>query len=306
MRVAVFGGTGFVGSYLVDALLDAGCEPRLLVRRGSEGKVRQADRCEVITGNIDDRSAIDATLEGCDAAVYLVGILREDPGPGITFRAMQYEGACRVMDAARAANVERFLLMSAHGVRQDGTPYQRTKFEAERYLARSGLRGTVFRPAVIFGNPRGRMEFGTQLRDQMIRPPVPAPAFFRGLSPGRTFCMTPVYVEDVAQAFTRALASDVTVGQTLELGGGEDLAWPEIIRRVAAASGRRKLIIPVPAAAVHAAAALLDRFRFFPITRDQLVMLMEGNSVQTTRDFEQLGIIPAAMTVDRLAYLRDS
>jgi NADH dehydrogenase len=305
MRVAVFGGTGFVGSYLVDALCDAGHEPALLVRPGSEDKVRQPDCCRMIGGEIDDRAAIERTLEGCDVAIYLIGILREDRAAGVTFRAMQYEGAARVVDAAKVRTVERLLLMSANGVKQDGNAYQRTKFEAERYLEGSGLRGTVLRPAVIFGDPRGRNEFATQLRDQMILPPVPAPAFFSGLSPSRgTFSMTPVFVEDVARAFLRALENDAAVGRTLRLGGSEELLWPEIIRRIAAAAGRRKLIVPVPAVAVRAAAALLDRFRFFPITRDQLAMLMEGNTVSTTSDFELLGIRPAAMTVERLAYLR--
>ncbi|HEX6260425.1 MAG TPA: NAD(P)H-binding protein, partial [Woeseiaceae bacterium] len=257
MRTAIFGGTGFFGSYLVDALLDAGHEPALLVRPGSDRKVRQADRCAMTSGEIDDPAAIARTLEGCEAAIYLVGILREDRPAGVTFDALQYRGACRVIDAAKASNIARFLLMSAHGVKPDGTAYQRTKFEAECYLAASGLRGTVFRPAVIFGDPRGRMEFATQLRDQMIRPPIPAPAFFSGLSPSaRSFSMTPVHVEDVASAFVRALDNEAAVGRTLELGGSEELSWPEIIRRIAAACGRRKLIVPVPVMPVRAAATL--------------------------------------------------
>jgi NADH dehydrogenase len=306
MRTAIFGGTGFVGSYLVDALLAAGHEPSLLIRPGSEKKLRHAERCRLTIGEIDDGAAIARTLEGCAAAIYLIGILREDPAKGITFKAMQYEGARRVIDAAKSRRVERFLLMSANGVKPDGTGYQRSKFEAERYLESSGLRGTVLRPTVIFGDPRGRIEFATQLRDQMIRPPIPAPAFFSGLSPRRgTFSMTPVFVEDVARAIQRSLDNDATVGRTLHLGGSEELPWPAIIRRIAEASGRRKLVIPVPATAVHFAATLLDRFRFFPLTRDQLAMLMEGNTVPTTSDFELLGLRPAAMTVERLAYLRN-
>ena len=305
MRAAIFGGTGFVGSYIVDALLAAGHEPALLVRPGSEGKVRQADRCRQVQGGIDDDAAIVSTLEGCKAAIYLIGILREVPARGITFRALQLEGARRVIDAAKASGARRFLLMSANGVRQDGTGYQRTKFEAERYLAGSGLAGTVMRPAVIFGNPRGRQEFATRLCDQMVRPPIPAPSFFSGLSPSRgSFSMTPVHVEDIAEAFVRALDSDAAVGQTLELGGGEELSFSDIIRRVAAACGRRKFIVPFPALPVRLAATLLDRFGFFPITRDQLVMLMEGNTVATERDFNRLDISPVAMTVERLAYLR--
>jgi len=305
MRAAIFGGTGFVGSYLVDALVEAGHEPSLLVRPGSEQKVRHADRCRLVPGGVDDATAIASTLENCDVAIYLVGILREKPSAGITFRSLQFDGARRVIEAAKANGVRRFLLMSANGVRQDGTPYQRTKFEAERYLAESDLPGTIFRPAVIFGDPRGRMEFGTQLRDEMIRLPLPAPAFFSGLSPSRgSFSMTPVFVEDVASAFSRSLYSDSAVDRTLELGGSEELSWREIIRRVAAASGRRKLIVPVPVAPVRLAAALLERFDFFPLSRDELTMLMAGNSVASRRDFELLGIQPAAMTVERLSYLR--
>lgn len=304
MQAAIFGGTGFVGSYLVDAFLDAGHELSLLVRPGSERKLPQRARCRLVAGDIADAGAIHSTLENCDVAVYLIGILREDPAKGITFRKLQFEGARRVVDAAKAAGLQRFLLMSANGVREDGTPYQRTKLAAERYLADSKMAGTVFRPAVIFGDPRGRMEFATQLRDEMIRLPLPAPAFFSGLSPSRgTFSMTPVFVEDVAQAFLRALTSGAAIGRTLELGGSETLAWREIIRRVAAASGRRKLILPVPVMPVKLAAALLERFDFFPLSRDELTMLMQGNTVATQQDFELLDMKPAAMTVERLAYL---
>jgi uncharacterized protein YbjT (DUF2867 family) len=305
VRTAVFGGTGFVGSYLVDALLDAGHEPVLLVRPGSEGKIRQAERCLLVPGDIGDAAAVAATLRGCDAAVWLIGILREDPSAGVTFRALQYEAACRVIDAAKAQGVRRLLLMSANGVKPDGTPYQRTKFAAEQYLARSGLEGTVFRPSIIFGDPRGRMEFATQMRDQMIRLPFPAPAFFSGLSPSRgTFSMTPVPVRDVAEAYVRSLEQPVTIGETLLLGGAAKLTWPEVVRTLAAACGRRKLVVPVPVMPVRLAATALGRFRFFPLSRDELTMLMEGNTVSSTRHFDMLGIEPGAFTEESLAYLR--
>jgi NADH dehydrogenase len=77
MRVAIFGGTGFVGSFLVDALIAAGHEPSLLVRPGSEHKVRQAERCRLVAGTLSSTTAIDSTLEDCDAVIYSVGILRE-------------------------------------------------------------------------------------------------------------------------------------------------------------------------------------------------------------------------------------
>ncbi len=306
MRVAVFGGTGFVGSYIIDALLDAGHEPVVLVRPGSEGKVRHSDHCLTVPGAIDDAAAIAATLRDCDAAIYLIGILREEPATGITFEALQYAGARRCIDAAREQGVRRFLLMSANGVRADGTAYQTTKFKAEQHLAASGLAGTVFRPSVIFGDPRGRMEFCTQLEQEMIDPPIPAPAFFRGLLPRQGgFNMSPVHVADVAQAFVRALDNDQTHGQVYPLGGAETLAWPEIIERIAASVGRRKLILPAPAAAVHLACLAFDRFSWFPLTREQLTMLLEGNAVDSREAFRLLGIDERGFNVANLNYLEN-
>jgi len=131
MKVAIFGGTGFVGTYLIDALLSAGHQPLVLTRPGSEGKLEQPERCRLTPGYIEDREAVAATLDGADAAIYNIGILREDPARGISFSGLQLEGAKRAMDAAVAAGARRFLLMSANGVRADGTTYQRTKLEAE-------------------------------------------------------------------------------------------------------------------------------------------------------------------------------
>jgi NADH dehydrogenase len=306
MRVALFGGTGFIGSYVIDALLAAGHDPVALVRPGSEHKVRQAERCRLVPGDVDNPAAIVSTLKSCDAAIFLIGILREQPKQGITFEALQYEAARRVIDTATAQGVRRLLLMSANGVSAEGTAYESTKFRAERYLADSGLDGTVFRPSVVFGDPRGKMEFCTQLRDQMVRRPLPAPAFFTGISPRRgTFSMTPVHVRDVAATFAGSIDDHGTIGETYSLGGPETLDWPEILRRIAEACGRRKLILPVPVLPVRIAATLLDRFPFFPVTRDQLDMLVKGNVVTSPRAFERLGIEPAAFSVAELSYLRD-
>ncbi|MGB5246499.1 MAG: NAD(P)H-binding protein [Woeseia sp.] len=306
MRVALFGGTGFVGSYIIDALLADGHTPVALVRPGSDGKVRHSDHCITVPGDIDDNAAVAATLRDCDAAIYLIGILREDPDAGITFNALQFAGAKHCIDVARKLGVPRFLLMSANGVHADGTAYQRSKFKAEQYLADSGLDGTVFRPSVIYGDPRGRMEFCTQLLEQMIEPPIPAPAFFKGLLPGRGgFSMSPVHVEDVAQAFIRSLGDSRCVGQVYALGGSETLSWPQIIRRIAVAAGRRKLIVPAPAFGVRLACLLFDRFAWFPLTRDQLTMLLEGNAVASRSAFAALDIEERGFSRDDLAYLSD-
>jgi NADH dehydrogenase len=305
MQVALIGGTGFVGSYLVDALLEAGHEPVLLVREGSEEKVQQKDRVRLVHGDISSPEALNAVIDGCDAVIYNVGILREIPSQGVTFEATQYDGAVRTVDAAVKAGVRRLLLMSANGVKQPGTPYQETKFRAEQYAMQSGLDVTVLRPSVIFGNPRGKMEFATQLYNDMVRLPVPAVGFFSGTSIEKgAVVMSPVHIEDVAAAFVVALENDKTIGQILSLGGPDELTWQEMIRRIAGAVGKSKVILPMPIGLMRLAATLLDRLPSFPVTRDQLTMLQEGNVAEPDALQWLTGRKPKSFSAENLEYLR--
>lgn len=306
MRVAIFGGSGFVGSFLVDALIAAGHEPSLMVRLGSERKVKQAERCRLVAGNLSSTTAIDATLENCDAVIYSVGILKESPKQGITFEELQYNGVVRVAESAKTRGISRFLLMSANGAKSTGTPYQETKFRAEEHVRASGFDVTIFRPSVIFGEPRGRMEIGTQLYAEMISPPIPAVGFFTGWRPYRgAVAMSPVHVEDVAQAFLTALRESSTIGKTYVLGGPEVLSWAEMLRRIARTVGRKKWILPMPIGIMKLAAALLDWLPFFPVTRDQLTMLAEGNTADPAALAQLIGRQPKAFNEAHLAYLRN-
>jgi NADH dehydrogenase len=304
MKVALIGATGFVGGYLVDALLAAGHQPSLLVRAGSEGKLRQAGRCSLSRGDLDDDVALNAVVEGSDAVIYNVGLLRERPRQGVTFEAAHSAGVRRTIRSCAANGVNRFILMSANGVRADGTDYQATKWQGEQWLIDSSLAYTIFRPSVIFGDPRGTMEIATQLHRDLVRPPLPAVAFCGGLLPGGPpVVMSPVHVEDVADAFVKALEAPATVGRTISLGGPEVLSWGRMLERIASAVGRRKLLLPMPIVVMQAAATLFDWLPFFPATRDQLRMLAEGNTAPADPLQQLIGREPRPFTAANLDYL---
>jgi NADH dehydrogenase len=304
VKVAIIGGTGFVGGYLVDALLDAGHEPHVLVRPGSEGKLLRASECKVTPGDVASPDAVDAVMTGCEAVIYNVGILREVPSEGITFEALQYRGAETTAEAAKRAGIRRFLLMSANGIDSAETRYQTTKLRAEAMIRDSGLDYTIFRPSVIFGDPRGTMEFATQLYEEMVRMPLPAVGFHTGLSPARgEVLMSPVHVRDVADAFVNALADDTTIGRSYVLGGPEVVSWPEMLRRIAAAVGKKKLILPMPIGFMKLGATLLDWLPFFPVTRDQLTMLADGNTAEPDDVAALIKREPTAFSPENLAYL---
>jgi NADH dehydrogenase len=296
MRVAIVGGTGFVGGYLIDALVASGHDVVALVRPGSEDKLRGGERVKAVPGELGKAAVLRDLVDGCDAVIYNVGLLREFPRQGITFEQAQFQGVVDTVNAMRQAGVRRLLLMSAIGVKHPGTKYQSTKRRAEQHALDSKLDVTVLRPSVIFGNPRGTMEFATQLYRDMVRPPFPAVSF-----PGVK--MSPVFIEDVADAFVAALEDNSTIGKTIELAGPEILSWDEIVARIADAVGRKKTVLPMPIWFMRAGATLFDWLPFYPVTRDQLTMLEEGNTAPSSSLQDLIGRAPQPMSAEALSYL---
>jgi len=305
MKVALFGGTGFVGGYLVDELLEQGHVPVLLIRPGSEEKLLRPEGCETVPGVIEDPEAVRRTVTGAGAVIYNVGILKEYPQRGITYQALHFDGARLAMDTAAEAGVRRFLLMSANGVKADGTGYQKTKYLAEQHLQASGLDWTIFRPSVLFGDPRGRMEFATQLHRDIVASPLPAPLFYDGLLPfgAGSMQMSPIHVRDVAKIFADSLQRQESVGRIYHLGGPRCVSWKQILETIGEATGKRVFGLPTPAWAVKTVAGLLDGLDILPVTRDQMSMLMEGNTCDSAGLFREFGIDPIPFEAEHLQYL---
>ena len=304
MKVALFGGSGFVGNYIVDELLLVGHEPHVLVRPQNASKLLQADKCTVHSGYIEKETVIKEMLENADAVIYNIGLIRQFPKKGITFEKLHYEGVKRTVKLAETAGVKRYILMSANGVKMQGTPYQTTKYLAEQLLKNSTLDWTIFRPSLIFGDPRGTIEFCTQLKKDMLGLPIPAPIFFNGLIPKNagSFAFNPVHVTDIAKCFVRALEKESAIGKTYEVGGKKYLIWKELIKTIASAYGKNKWTVPAPVFPIKMAARLLGRFAWFPIAADQLTMLMEGNTC-SSKVFEEFDLNPIQFDTDNLQYL---
>ena len=309
MKVALFGGTGFVGSYITDQLLDSGYKPRLLVRKGSDNKVQSSDNCIIVHGDISDDESIKQVIKGSDAVIYSIGLIREFKAKGITFENTQFKGAVKCIDVAIELGVKRFILMSANGVSPEGTDYFKTKWMSEQYLKNTNLDWTIFRPSTIFGDPRGkdRPEFCSQLKKDMLSLPIPAPLFHEGLIPfdAGNFSMSPIHIKDVAIFFVKSLEDKKCYGKTIELGG-EDLTWREIIKTISSAIGKKKLMVPAPVFAVKTVASALDRFSWFPVTKDQITMLVEGNTCNSTEYYSENNYTPLPFNFDTLSYLKDS
>ena len=317
MKVSVFGGSGFVGDYIINELIENDITPYALVRLGNESKITKHEKCKIVTGDIDNDTAVEQTMMNAEAVIYNIGIIREfKSSPSlsvlvhddITFEKLHYEGLKKCVDQAKKLNIKRFILMSANGVKENGTGYQSTKYRAEEYLKNSGLDWTIFRPSLIFGDSSGKQEFCKQLKKDMLSLPLPAPLFHKGFLPfnAGTFKMSPVHVEDVAKCFVNSLSEKQSIGKTFPLGGKE-MTWKEITKNIAIASDREdKIFIPAPVLPVKIVASLFDRFSWFPISRDQLTMLLEGNVCDGSEAYSLFNIKePIEFNLDSLTYLSD-
>ena len=317
LKVALFGGTGFVGSYIVDELVSREHQPRLMVRPGSEGNVPKPEYCETVSGDIHDDYAIRETLYDCDAAIYLIAVIKEFPKEGITNELLQFRGAQRVANIALEVGVKRFLLMSALGTScgPGVSKYFTAKHLAEQAVKNTELSWTILQPSSIFGDPRGfgRPEFCTMLKKDMLNLipfpgflPFPVPAFFTGLNPfnGGSFSLSMIHAADVATLFANVLEDDTAIGKTLELGGKQEVSWNEILKAIAATSGKKIFKMPVPFFAVWLVAVMLDRFTWFPAARDQLQDLVRGNTCDSGELLKKYAIEPIPFTVENLNYLR--
>jgi NADH dehydrogenase len=295
MRVLVTGGTGFVGNWVVAELLARGHQVRALVRPASERKLKVADQVEIVLGDALAVETVARAAAGCEAAIHLIGIIREFPGRGITFERLHYEATVTVLEAARAAGVWRYLQMSALGARPaPADPYHVTNYRADEYVRLSGLAYTIFQPSVIYGPEDQSLNlFARQIRRFPLFPVI---------GDGR-YELQPVPVWTVAQAFARALELPDTENRVYEVGGPEPLTFNEIIDTLAEVLGRRVYKVHLPVWTMRLFAGMFGRFAWFPLTSGQLRMLLEGNTCDPTPFYRDFGLTPVSFKEGLSGYL---
>lgn len=266
MKIFIAGGTGFVGGHLTRELINRGHELRLLVHR--RGPV--AEGVEQIEGDVTHLEGFEWGVKGCEAVINLVGIIREFPARGVTFERLHVQATANMLAAAKKAGVRRYLQMSALGTRPNAVSlYHKTKFRAEELVRASGLEWSIMRPSLIFG-PKDA--FINMLANQLrLAPVMPV------IGDGR-YRLQPIHADDAARCFALALELPETVGQCYEICGNDRLSYVEVLDAVAAAMGKSAPIKPhAPLGLMRLVIPVMQRFPQFPITMDQLQMLIEEN-----------------------------
>ena len=260
--ILVTGGTGFIGPRVVHALREGGRPVRALVRNPGSSGARQlaAWGCELVHGDMTDAESVAAAVRGCDAVVHLVAIRTGRPED---FERLMIGGTRSLVAAASEAGVSRFVLMSALGTSdetKDLSPYFRAKWTQERDVEASGIPSTIFRPSFVFGRDGGVLPiFARQVR---WSPLVPVIVGERRLQP--------IWVDDLAAYFAKALDADDGATRTFDLGGADAVTWTELFERIKRRLGKRRAFLHVPTGLVRAGATVAEKLPRPLITRDDL------------------------------------
>lgn len=284
MNVFVTGGTGFIGRWIIKELIQTDHRVRVLVRPNSaHGTSHLPDAIEQVNGDILD-SNLDKHLKGTDAIIHLVGIIREFPANGITFQKLHVEATENVIRAMQKAGMKRLVHMSALGTDRGDSEYFRSKLTAEKTVQSSSLDWTIIRPSAVYGPGD---EFIKMLSTQIkLLPMLPV------IGDGK-YRLQPVHVNDVAKGFVKSLSMPETVGKVYEVGGPQELSYDELLDEIGLSQGKNKIRkIHLPLTVMQPSISVLQNFSFFPITTDQLKMLLMSNTCDQKPYMTAFGIEP--------------
>lgn len=299
--VTVFGGSGFVGRHVVDALARRGYRVRVAVRKPEIAYYMQplgnVGQIQLVQANIRHRWSVERAVQGADYVINLVGILKTAGKQH--FNTVHVTGAKHVAEIAAAANVP-LVHMSALGADlQSASQYARTKAEAERQVLAAKPDAVIVRPSVIFG-PEDQFfnKFANMSRFSPFMP----------LIGGGNTQFQPVYVGDVAEVIARAIEGKLQAGQTYELGGAEILSLRRCMEIALEVSNRKRAFISLPWWLAGLQGKILGLLPNAPLTADQVKLLKSNNivsqqAIEAGRTLQGLGITPQAVDAILPSYL---
>lgn len=238
MKIAITGGTGFVGRHLAERLIKDGHEVVLLARglRNDNTNIRCSPSVSFISSDLSNLSPLHTVFAGCDAVAHCAGINREMGEQ--TYQRVHIEGTSNVIRAARREGVKKILLISFLRARPNcGSAYHESKWAAEELVRNSGLDFTILKCGMIYGR-------GDHMLDHLSHTLFTLPVFATvGL---REKPIRPVPIEDAVKVMEAALVKDRLSRSTVALTGAEELYLNQAVRRVASVLGKRVWVLPMP------------------------------------------------------------
>ena len=269
MKIAITGGTGFVGRNIAQVLAQEGHEVVLLARGldRTAPEICQLTHATFVPDDLSDAARLAKAFAGCQAAVHCAGINRETGRQ--TFQRVHVDGTRNVIAAAQTAGVRKVALISFLRARPNcGSAYHESKWVAEEIVRNSGLDYTVFKCGVMYGR-------GDHMLDHLSHAFYTFPLFaFVGFTDKP---IRPSAVEDVARLVAHSATGDVLPRKTVAVVGPEELTLRQAVRRVAGVVGKRPLMFPLPLWFHYLLGWCVERIMTVPlVSMAQVRILSEG------------------------------
>lgn len=269
MRIAISGGTGFVGRHIARLLIEEGHDV-ILIARGldrTDLSLRHLPRASLVPQSLDDPAKLAQAFSGCEVVVHCAGINRELGDQ--SFKRVHIEGTRHVVEAAQASGARKLVLISFLRARPScGSAYHESKWAEEELVRQSGLDFTVLKCGVIYGP-------GDHMLNHLSHAFYTFPVFaFVGF---KDKPIRPNAVEDVARIVKGAVLNGALSKKTVSVLGPEELTLREAVRRVARVTGRHPLMFPLPIWFHYLLGWCLERLMKVPmVSVAQVRMLSEG------------------------------
>src|SRR5262245_20561919 len=269
MKIAITGGTGFVGAHFARALVCAGHHV-VLVSRGVDHRdksILELTNSVCLPIGLDDENKLADAFAGCDAVAHCAGINREIGKQ--TYRRVHIQGTRNVVNAAKRAGVKRVALLSFLRARPNcGSSYHESKWAAEEIVRSSSLDYSILKAGVIYGK-------GDHMLDHLSHAFHTFPLFaFVGMKDQR---LRPTAVEDITRILVASLVSGRLSRQTVAVVGPQEMTLRETVRRVARVVGKSPPMFPLPLFAHYVLAWCLERVMTIPmVSLAQVRILSEG------------------------------
>jgi len=286
--VTVFGGSGFLGRYVVRALAAQGYRIRVACRRpdlaGHLQPLGNVGQIQYVQANLRYRWSVDRAAEGSDHVVNLVGILAE--GGNQKFDSLQARGAGWVSEAAKQVGAKMVQISAIGANESSAADYARTKAEGEKLVLAASPDAIILRPSIVYGAED--QFFNRFAAMATIAPVMPL------IGGGKTL-FQPVYVGDVAQAVVKAVSGDLEPGSIWELGGPETLTFKQCMEKMLEVIQRKRGFVTLPFGLAKMIGGLAQYAPGAPITPGQVEMLKSDNVVSDAmkdagRTLEGMGI----------------
>lgn len=269
MRIAITGGTGFVGGHLARALVSKGHEV-VLIARGFDHRdesIFNLPNAKFFSADLSSANELARAFSACGGVAHCAGINREIGKQ--TYAQVHVEGTRHVVEAARRAGVGKIALISFLRARPNcGSAYHESKWAAEEIVRSSGLDYTVIKPGVIYGR-------GDHMLDHISHALFSFPVF--ALIGRKDTLLRPLAIEDLVRILVASLIVGRLSRQTVAVTGPEEVTVREAVRRIARVLGKRPLIIPMPLLFHCGLAWTAERLMKIPfLSLAQLRILSEG------------------------------